>query len=88
MNEVETALNNDMRLIEMATYHETHGLLNRSTPEQVNKRFVILKNLIKRGSFNIDELEVRIYTQFGVVTQTPEEQKFEKFMGEMWKDND
>lgn len=78
------AIINDSRVAQMATYYETHGLMKQTAQEDISKRFCILKRIIQRGSFTIDEVEERIYTQFGLVSLTDDQKKFEENMKITW----
>ena len=69
MNEKQVAQVNDGRLFEMAVYHETRGLLRKVGQPEVMERFKYFKHLIKRGSFEIDELEKKIFEKNGIVQE-------------------
>lgn len=57
---------NDNRLMSIALYEESKGLTKRTNPVTVLKRFRYFKNMVKRGSISIDELERRTYEKFGI----------------------
>jgi len=75
----QEALANDKRLENMAMYYVTKGYTE--VPSSINQEDVItyqknisntfknFKNRISKGSFTIDQLEDRIYAQFGVVSE-------------------
>ena len=74
MNERQVAQHNDERIWHMAYYHITEGLLKKVnfTDPECHKKFIEFKGLIKRGSFEINELEARVYAKFGVVAEDPD----------------
>ena len=58
----ETALKNDDRILQLAFYHESRGMLKQIKDfDKVTNRFTEFKLLIKRGSFTIKELEESVY---------------------------
>lgn len=71
MKNKEQAILNDMKIMEMALYYETKGntspVLNQ---EIISKRFVEFKRYITRGSFTIEQLEDRVYKEFGIMTNS------------------
>jgi hypothetical protein len=70
MDSRETAFLNDQRIMELATYHETRGLMRRiMDPQILSERFVEFKGLLRRGSYTMKQLEDKVYKQFGVLGQ-------------------
>jgi hypothetical protein len=68
MNSKDMAYWNDKRLMDLATYYESQGLMYPiETQEQLSNRFIDFKRLIKKGSFTIDELEDRVYSKYGIM---------------------
>ena len=64
------AVDNDRRLQDLATYEITKGLtVALENLEDILPKFAEYKNLVKRGSFTIDELEDNILTKYAIVTK-------------------
>jgi len=84
MNEVEVAMKNDARLFQMATYYVTEGLIKVVDIDKVYRRYGVLKKLILRGSFTIDQMEAQIYSQYGIVPLTNEQKDFNEMMRKSW----
>ena len=62
----------NLRLLEMAIYQETHGLMKPTTASKIIPRWKYFKRLIRRGSFKtVDDLEARIYG-IEIATTTPD----------------
>ena len=63
------AIHNDMRLMEMALYETTRGQTHNTSQELIVKKLSEYKRLIKRGTYTIDQLEDKIYSQFGIINE-------------------
>ena len=61
------AIKNDMRLMEMALYEGTKGQTSKSTQAAITQKILEYKGLIKRGSYTIDQLEDKIFSQYGIL---------------------
>ena len=72
----QEAISNDNRLLNVARYILSKGSTidvpggDREHKQLVWDEFTKLKGLVKRGTFTIDELEERIYRQYGIVSGT------------------
>jgi len=71
LNEKDVASHNDWRLRDIALYHESRGMTHCVEAEKVRDRFIEFKGLVKRGSFTIDELEKRVFVEYGIVEEDP-----------------
>jgi len=73
MKERDIATYNDNRLKTIVTYAVTEGgTLMVKVTEYYNpfkSKFKEFKTMIKRGTMTIDELEKRVYSQFGIIDQ-------------------
>ena len=62
MNTRDTAYWNDQRLMEIATYYETKGLMIPvKNMDSISQRFVEYKGLVKRGEFTMEEMQEDVY---------------------------
>lgn len=61
------ALQNDVRLMEMALYEVTKGQTSQSTPDALVKKVAEYKALIKRKTFTIDQLEDKVFSRYGIM---------------------
>ena len=68
-NEKKQATINDNLIMEVAFYHETKGLTVPTKDfGKVYERFAEFKRYIKNGEFTLEELENKVYSEFGIVT--------------------
>jgi hypothetical protein len=61
------AIQNDIRLMEMALYEVTKGQTQHADMNQVLSKVYEYKKLIKRGTYNIDQLEDKVFSRFGIL---------------------
>jgi hypothetical protein len=67
MSNKQTACNNDMRLEQMAHYIVSCGLTKPFVQQDYFNKFVELKQLVKKGSFTLENLEDMMYAKYGVL---------------------
>ena len=67
----DEALANDTRLYLVANYYESKGGLFPAQPNDVHERFSEFKVRIQKGSFTIEQLEEKVYFQFGITSAPP-----------------
>lgn len=65
----QSAIQNDMRLMEMALYDLTKGQTKNTTPEAIYMKISEYKGIIKRGTYKIDQLEDRVFSRYGIVDE-------------------
>jgi len=63
------AIQNDLRLMEMALYETSKGQTRNTTHSELLKKISEYKRLIKRESYTIDELEDRVFSRFGITDE-------------------
>lgn len=63
------AIQNDLRLMEMALYEVTKGQTQHATHEDIIKKVAEYKGIIKRGTYTIDQLEDKIFSRFGIIDE-------------------
>jgi len=62
------AYGNDERLMSAATYHESKGMMRPIDPIKVCERFSEFKMRVNKGSLTIEEIEKRVYSEFGIMS--------------------
>jgi len=65
----QDAIQNDIRLLEMALYEVTKGQTQFSDQGAIVKKVAEYKRLIKRGTFTLDGLEDKIFSRFGIIDE-------------------
>lgn len=65
----QDAIQNDLRLLEMALYETTKGQTYCTSQVVIVKKVTEYKRLIKRGTFTVDELEDRIFSRYGIIDE-------------------
>lgn len=88
MSNKSIALKNDVRLLQLASYIESNGLIKRLDDveggEKVFNRFRYLKGIIKNGTFNsISELEDSVYKIYGIVENNVDSDKESDIISQM-----
>jgi len=63
------AVQNDLRLLEMALYETTKGQTKNTTQELILSKVLEYKAIIKRGTYTIDQLEDKIFSRYGIVDE-------------------
>ena len=64
---VTNVVMNDRRLTKLAEYDATEGYMKINiTPDDLQSRFVKFKQLVKRGTFTLKELEDDVYKRWGI----------------------
>jgi hypothetical protein len=58
-----------MRVQDVAAYDVSRGLMIYASPEEIHRKFIEFKGLVKRGSMSVDQLEDMICTKYGILTQ-------------------
>jgi uncharacterized protein YktB (UPF0637 family) len=86
MGAKKLAGSNDQRLMEIAAYHESRGMIRAiESPEKLWGRFAEFKQLVRRGSFTINQLEDRIYSNFGIMSGLTKAEELQKILEETRK---
>ena len=81
MNKKQIASYNDNRLLQIAFYHVTRGMLCAiNDPQQVMERFIEFKGLVLRGESTLDQLENKVFGDFGIQNGDDKEQMIHKMM--------
>lgn len=65
----QSAIQNDLRLLEMALYEQTKGQTRNTTQESIIQKVREYKGLIKRGTFSIDQLEDKTFSRYGIIDE-------------------
>lgn len=63
------AIQNDMRLMEMALYEITKGQTQNASQDLIVKKLSEYKRIIKRGTYTLDQLEDKIFSRFGLLNK-------------------
>ena len=102
MNAKETALRNDKRLLDMATYAITDGQTRLFNPHDLGEmdvlqdKFNYFKMLVRCGEATIEQLEEKVFSQWGAGTvqkrrigfSTADDEELERAEREIFGDGD
>lgn len=69
MNNISrTVLENDKRILNLATYYESKGnMISVKHPKVIWDRFTEFKMRLKRNSITFEQLEDMVYSKYGIV---------------------
>jgi len=67
MDKKQLACNNDLRLEQLASYEVSRGLTKGVDQQNLLAKFTEYKQLVRKGSFTLQQLEDIVYSKYGVL---------------------